>query len=146
MPRHVLHLMAGLAARDESASSRPGHSEIKLVPQMQNVLRGAHGTPASARLLVGTAPLLLHTRRPPHCYHALTHLLSCTGKKLGKALLGADEPALWYEALASMPPLPDAGSAAPLTPEQVEEKRAVAEQAMEAEAAAFEQAYGTPSL
>ena len=59
-------------------------------------------------------------------------------------MLGADEPALWYEALAALPPLPDAGSAAPLTPEQVEARRAVAEQAMEAEAAAFEQAFGAP--
>jgi hypothetical protein len=60
------------------------------------------------------------------------------GDKAGKSLLGDNAPALWYEALAALPPLDDAGAAPQLSPEEVEERRATAEQAMQAEAAAFE--------
>lgn len=60
------------------------------------------------------------------------------GDKAGKSLLGDDAPALWYEALAALPPLKDAGAAPQLSPEEVEERRAAAEQAMQDEAAAFE--------
>ena len=62
------------------------------------------------------------------------------GEKQGKPLLGLDEPSLWYEAAAALPPLKADGAI--LTPEQLEERRAAAEEALANEAAAFENAIG----
>lgn len=66
--------------------------------------------------------------------------MCCAGEKQGKALLGSDEPSLWYEAAAALPPLNADG--ATLSPEELEERRAAAEQALANEAAAIENAIG----
>ncbi len=63
------------------------------------------------------------------------------GEKQGKSLLGADEPSLWYEAAAALPPL-EASVQQPLSQDEVEERRLAAEDAMDGEAAAFEKAFG----
>ena len=63
------------------------------------------------------------------------------GEKQGKSLLGADEPSLWYEAAAALPPL-EASAQQPLSQDEVEERRLAAEDAMAGEAAAFEKAFG----
>ncbi len=62
------------------------------------------------------------------------------GEKQGKSLLGSNEPSLWYEAAAALPLLEADGST--LSPEQLEERRSTAEQALANEAAAFENAIG----
>ena len=73
---------------------------------------------------------------------SLTWEAWAAGVKAGKPLLGDDSPSLWYEALAALPPLKDASAAPQLAAEEVEERRAAAEQAMQAEAAAFEASLG----
>lgn len=70
-----------------------------------------------------------------------THLHA--GEKQGKPLLGSNEPSLWYEAAAALPPLQADG--ATLSPEQLEERRSAAEQALANEAAAFENTIGEQS-
>ena len=64
-----------------------------------------------------------------------------TGEKQGKSLLGADEPSLWYEAAAALPPL-DFSANHSLSQDEVEEGRLAAEGAMAREAASFEKAFG----
>ncbi len=63
------------------------------------------------------------------------------GEKQGKSLLDADEPSLWYEAAAALPPL-DSSAQQPLSQDEVEERRLAAEDAMAGEAASFEKAFG----
>jgi len=65
----------------------------------------------------------------------------CAGEKQGKSLLGADEPSLWHEAAAALPPV-DSAAQQSLSVDEVEEKRLVAEEAMAGEAASFEKAFG----
>lgn len=64
-----------------------------------------------------------------------------TGEKQGKSLLGADEPSLWYEAAAALPPL-DSSASHSLSQDEMEERRLAAEAAMDGEAASFEKAFG----
>ena len=73
----------------------------------------------------------------------MRHLLA--GEKSGKSLLGADEPSLWYEAAAGLPQLDPASSHA-LSHDDIEERRAAAEEAITAEAASFEKAFGLSHL
>ena len=63
------------------------------------------------------------------------------GEKSGKSLLGADEPSLWYEAAAALPQLIPRSSHA-LSHDEIEERRAAAEEAITTEAASFEKAFG----
>ena len=63
------------------------------------------------------------------------------GEKSGKSLLDANEPSLWYEAAAGLPQLDPASSHA-LSHEEIEERRTAAEEAITAEAASFEKAFG----
>ena len=63
------------------------------------------------------------------------------GEKSGKSLLDANEPSLWYEAAAGLPQLDPASSHA-LSHDEIEERRAAAEEAITAEAASFEKAFG----
>ena len=63
------------------------------------------------------------------------------GEKQGKSLLGANEPSLWYEAAAALPPL-DTSAQQSLSQDEVEERRLAAEEAMAGEAASFEKAFG----
>lgn len=63
-------------------------------------------------------------------------------KGFGKSLLGKDEPAIWYEAAATLQPKlaakPGQAGTGPVDPDLYEKRRAAAEALLEAEAAAFE--------
>ena len=63
------------------------------------------------------------------------------GEKSGKSMLDANEPSLWYEAAAELSQLDPASSHA-LSHDEIEERRTAAEEAITAEAASFEKAFG----
>ena len=69
-----------------------------------------------------------------------------TGEKRKVSLLSRTEPSLWYEAAAGLPALPaeavTAAAAAELTESELKARKAVAERALENEAAVFEQELG----
>ena len=68
------------------------------------------------------------------------------GEKREASLLSRTEPSLWYEAAAGLPALPAeavaAAAAAELTEPELKARKAVAERALENEAAVFEQELG----
>lgn len=71
--------------------------------------------------------------------------MPCAGEKQGKSLLGADEPSLWYEGAAALPPMEPTAHQS-FSQDEMEEKRLLAEDAMATEAAAFEKAFGQSPL
>ena len=59
---------------------------------------------------------------------------------MGKTLVGKDEATVWYEALEALPKLPgNGGGGAPADETLLEDLRNQGEQALENEAAVFEQ-------
>ena len=72
-------------------------------------------------------------------------MLIPTGEKRGHSLLARDSPALWYEAAATLPPLPaaaDTAAAAPVTEAEFEAKKQAAIAALQNEEAVFENDLG----